>query len=65
MYFVVGDLVMVNCVVFNGINVKCVFDFKDGFLIIISIEYSIIYMYNDIGIYKVEINCYNVVNFVK
>lgn len=29
-FYVVGDLVIIYWVVYNGINVKCLFDFKDG-----------------------------------
>lgn len=60
-----GDIVSVNCVVCNGINVRCLFDFKDGILLRVSNDYSMSYVYNEVGVYKVEIICYNVVNLVK
>lgn len=64
-YFAVGDSVTVNRVLTNGTNVKCAFDFKDGSSPIISTEYSTSHVYNDVGSYKIEINCFNAVNSVK
>ncbi|PFX20690.1 Polycystic kidney disease and receptor for egg jelly-related protein [Stylophora pistillata] len=64
-YFAVGDTVTVNRVVQNGTNVRCSFDFKDGTPPTVSIEYSTSHVYNRVGVYKVEITCYNAVNSVK
>ena len=64
-YFAVGDTVSVNRVVRNGTNVRCSFDFKDGTPPRVSNDYSTSHVYNEVGVYKVEITCYNAVNSVK